>query len=116
VNSPGIQTVAVRHWVRTAGRNRHGRRTNTISRWRDGNQVKARCSDAKGRDRKLVLHCGTNLRIQHPFLCLDLIFYKNQKFCWKFKFFTLMSLILRGFLRKARTSFVNWNVVLKKDR
>ena len=66
VNSPNIRIEVVRHWVRTAGRNRHGRRTGTISRLRDGSRAITRCSDAKGLDRKHVLHCETNLQIQHP--------------------------------------------------
>jgi hypothetical protein len=55
----------------TAGRSRHGRRTGTISRWRGGSRARARCSDAKGRARKSVLRCGTNLRIQHPFKSIN---------------------------------------------
>jgi hypothetical protein len=70
-SSPGIRTGTVRHWARTAGRSRHGRRTGTISRWRGGSRARARCSDAKGRARKPVLRCGTNLRIQHPFTSIN---------------------------------------------
>jgi hypothetical protein len=59
-----------RSWGRSAlgsnsGTSRHGRRTGTVSRWRGGSRARARCSDAKGRARKPVLRCGTNLRIQH---------------------------------------------------
>jgi hypothetical protein len=75
-SSPGIRTGDVRHWARTAGRSRHGRRTGTISRWRGGCWARARCLDAKGRARKPVLRCGTNLRIQHPFTSSNI---KNGK-------------------------------------